>query len=86
MFLSEFTLPTDHLNFEFRLLRLLERPQARVDQAGSCESLAAGIGLTHSATSASSTTRLGTDGLEVNRGLIDRSGRKKPAYRAYKRG
>ena len=84
MFLSEFTLPTDHLNFEFafyvtretqavwirRALRIARRWH-RIYTFGY-------LGLFDDPPR--------SDGLEVNRGLIDRSGRKKPAYRAYKRG
>jgi hypothetical protein len=84
LFLSEFSLPTDHANHEFpiwvdrdiqalwisRALRIARR-WSRIYTFGY-------LGLYDQAPR--------PDGLEVNRGLIERSGRKKPSYRAFKRG
>jgi hypothetical protein len=84
LFLSEFVLPTDHASVDFsfwlsrdtqakwlgRALRISRRFD-RIYTLGY-------LGLYDDPPRA--------DGLEVNRGLIDRFGRKKPAYRAFKRG
>ena len=84
LFLSEFSLPTDHVNNEFnfwvprrtqalwlaRALRIVRRWH-RIYTFGY-------LGLYDDPPR--------PDGLEVNRGLIDRDGHRKRAYRAFKRG
>ena len=84
LFLSELVIPTDHANRELnfwvpkltqarwlaRALRISRRWH-RIYTLGY-------LGLYDDPPRA--------DGLEVNRGLIDHEGRKKPAYRAFKRG
>lgn len=84
LFLSEFTLPTDHPNYEFNFWVTRETQAVWVRQA---------LRIARRWKRIYTFGYLGLfddparqDGLEVNRGLIDRSGRKKPAYRAYKRG
>ena len=84
LFLSELTFPTDHANHEFNFW-VTRRIQARW--------------LSRSYEIARRWNRIYTlgylglyddpprpDGREVNRGLIDSSGRRKPAFYAYKRG
>ena len=84
IFISEFVLPTDHANFEFNFW-LSRETQAKW--------LAKALRITRRWSRIYTLGYLGLyddpprpDGLEVNRGLIDQSGRKKPAYRAFKRG
>ncbi len=84
IFISEFVLPTDHANFEFNYwlsretqAKWLRRALQITRRFGRIYTLGY-LGLYDDPPR--------PDGLEVNRGLIDRSGRKKPAYRAFKRG
>jgi len=84
LFLSEFTLPTDHRNYEFNFW-VTRRVQARW--------LARAYEITRRWGRIYTLGYLGLyddpprpDGLEVNRGLIDASGRRKPAFYAYKGG
>jgi hypothetical protein len=84
IFISELVLPTDHSNFEFNYW-LSRETQAKW--------LARALRITRRFHRIYTLGYLGLhddpprpDGQEVNRGLIDRSGRKKPAYRAFKRG
>jgi hypothetical protein len=84
LFLSEFTLPTDHANHEFNFW---------VTRETQAKWIRAALRITRRWRRIHTFGYLGLyddpprrDGLEVNRGLIDRSGRKKPAYRAFKRG
>jgi hypothetical protein len=84
LFLSEFTLPTDHANVEFNFW---------VPRATQARWITRALRITRRWRRIYTFGYLGLyddpprpDGLEVNRGLIDRSGRKKPAYQAYKRG
>ena len=84
IFISEFVLPTDHANFEFNYW-LTRETQAKW--------LTRALQITRRFGRIYTLGYLGLyddpprpDGLEVNRGLIDHSGRKKPAYRAFKRG
>jgi hypothetical protein len=84
LFLSEFFLPTDHFNHEFNFY---------VSRRTQADWLAAALRI---ARRWRRIYTLGWFGLyddpprprgdEVDRGLIDRQGRRKPAYRAYKRG
>ena len=83
LFLSEFFLPTDHRNWEFPFY-VTRATQAqwltlayRIARRWSRIYTLAWIGLYDDARR--------SDGLEVNRGLIDLSGRRKPSYNAYKR-
>jgi hypothetical protein len=84
LFLSEFTLPTDHKNHEFNFWVTREtqakwiRAALRITRRWRRIYTFGYLGLYDDAQR--------PDGLEVNRGLIDREGRKKPAYRAFKRG
>ncbi len=84
LFLSELVIPTDHKNTEFNFW---------VDRATQANWIRAALRITRRSRRIYTLGYLGlyddprrADGLEVNRGLIDRQGRKKPAYRAYKRG
>jgi hypothetical protein len=84
LFLSEFSLPTDHSNHEFNFY-VSHRTQA------SWLSSAMRIVRRHSwiytfGYLALTDDDLRPDGLQVERGLIDRSGRRKPAYDAFRRG
>lgn len=84
LFLSEFFLPTDHFNHEFNFY---------VSRRTQADWLAAALRITRRW---SRIYTLGWFGLyddpprprgdEVNRGLVDRQGVKKPAYEAFKRG
>ncbi len=83
-FLSEFFFPTDHPNHEFNFY-VSRRTEARF--------LAAALRITRRWSRIYTLGWLGlyddplrADGQQVNRGLIDRSGRKKPAYFVFKRG
>jgi hypothetical protein len=84
LFLSEFTIPTDHSNFEFNYW---------VPRPTQAKWIGRALSISRRWSRIYTLGYLGLyddpprpDGLEVNRGLIDQSGRKKPAYRAYKRG
>ncbi len=84
LFLSEFVLPTDHFNVEFGFY-VTRRLQAswladalRISRRYRRIYTFGWLGLYDDPPRA--------DGMEVNRGLIDRRGRKKPAYLVYKRG
>ena len=81
---QEFSLPTDHANHEFNFY-LTRNAQAswlrsalRITRRYSRIYTFGYLGLTDDA--------LRPDGLQVERGLIDRSGRRKPAYDSFKRG
>jgi hypothetical protein len=84
LFLSEFTLPTDHANHEFNFWVTHEtqakwiRAALRITRRWRRIHTFGYLGLHDQPPRA--------DGLEVNWGLIDRHGRKKPAYLAFKRG
>src|SRR4051794_30406225 len=84
LFLSEFTLPTDHANWEFNFWF------SRKNQA---HWLAAALRITRHWSRIYTLGWLSLyddperpNGDEVNRGLIDREGRKKPAYAAFRDG
>jgi len=84
LFLSEFFLPTDHPNHEFNFW-VSRRIQAswlnsalRIDRRWSRIYTLGWLGLYDDAPR--------PKGDEVNRGLIDQKGRKKPAYLVFKRG
>ncbi len=84
LFLSEFTLPTDHANYEFNFY---------VSRSVQADWLAAALRITHSWGRIYTLGWLSlyddlpnSAGDEVHRGLIDAAGNKKPAYFAYKRG
>jgi hypothetical protein len=84
LFLSEFSLPTDHANYEFPIW---------VDQEIQALWISSALRVARRWNRIYTFGYLGlyddpprSDGLEVNRGLIERSGRKKPSYRAFKRG
>jgi hypothetical protein len=84
LFLSELVIPTDHKNTEFNFW---------VDRTTQASWLKAALRITRRSRRIYTLGYLGLyddqprpDGLEVNRGLIDAQGRKKPAYYAYLRG
>ena len=84
VFISEFVLPTDHANFEFNYW---------VTRATQARWIATALRITRRWKRIYTFGYLGLyddpprpDGQEVNRGLIDHFGRKKPAYRAFERG
>ena len=84
LFLSEFSLPTDHANFEFNFF---------VSRRTQASWLASALRITRSYSRIYTFGYLGlyddalqADGLQVERGLIDREGRRKPAYNAFRRG
>jgi hypothetical protein len=88
LFLSEFTIPTDHANHEFNFW-VTRKVQARW--------LEAALRITHrwrriyalgwiALYDESPRGPGGTPGDEVNRGLLTHEGERKPAYRAYKQG
>ena len=84
VFLSEFVLPTDHANLAFNFW-LSRETQAKW--------LGRALRITRRSSRLYTLGYLGLyddpprpDGLEVNGGLIDQSGRRKPAYRVFKRG
>ena len=84
LFLSEFFLPTDHANFEFNFW---------VSRETQAKWIASALRITRRFHRIYTLGYLGLfddpprpDGEEANRGLIDRSGRKKPGYYAFKRG
>jgi hypothetical protein len=84
IFISEFVLPTDHANLEFNYW-LTRETQAKW--------LGRALRITRRFRRIYTLGYLGLyddpprpDGQEVNRGLIDRLGRKKPSYRAFKNG
>ena len=77
-------LPTDHANFEFNYW---------VTRATQARWIATALRITRRWKRIYTFGYLGLyddpprpDGQEVNRGLIDHFGRKKPAYRAFERG
>ncbi len=84
LFLSEFSLPTDHANFEFNFF---------VSRRTQASWLASALRITRSYSRIYTFGYLGlyddalrADGQQVERGLIDREGRRKPAYDAFRRG
>lgn len=84
LFLSEFFLPTDHANHEFNF---------HVSRKTQASFLKSALRRTRESTWIYTLGWFSlyddppqADGLEVNRGLIDADGRKKPAYEVYKRG
>jgi hypothetical protein len=84
LFLSEFSLPTDHSNFEFNF---------HVSQKTQASWLASALRITRRYSRIYSFGYLGlyddalrADGQQVERGLIDRAGRRKPGYQAFRRG
>jgi hypothetical protein len=84
LFVSEFVLPTDHRNSEFNYW---------VDRRTQASWISAALRITRRWKRIYTFGYLGLyddpprpDGLEVNRGLIDHQGRKKPSYFAYKAG
>jgi len=84
LFLSEMVIPTDHKNVEFNFF---------VDRATQASWIKAALRITRRSKRIYTFGYLGlyddplrADGLEVNRGLIDAQGRKKPAYYAYQHG
>ena len=84
LFLSETSFPTDHANFEFNFW-LTRATQARWIADALREARRwpriytfGYLGLYDDA--------VRPDGLQVERGLLDRNGRQKPAYEAFKRG
>ena len=85
LFLSEYSLPTDHANFEFNFF-VTPQDAGEVDARRRCGSRAPTSASTPSATSASTTTRCGRDGDQVERGLLTRDGERKPAYAAFRDG
>jgi hypothetical protein len=83
-FLSEFFFPTDHANYEFNFY-VTRHTEARF--------LAAALRITRRWSRIYTLGWLSlyddppqADGMEVNRGLIDREARRKPAYFAFRRG
>jgi 3-deoxy-D-arabino-heptulosonate 7-phosphate (DAHP) synthase len=84
IFISEFFFPTDHSNHEtnFYVTRRLQADWLwgvlRIVQATPRIATLGWLSLVDDPPRA--------DGLEVNRGLIDRKGRRKPAFKVYKRG
>jgi hypothetical protein len=84
LFLSEFTLPTDHANHEFNIWlsrdtqALWLRRAMRIVRGFHRIYTLGYLGLYDDPPR--------PDGLEVNRGLIDGSGNRKPAYRAFRAG
>jgi hypothetical protein len=84
VFISEFVLPTDHVSLDFSFW-LSRDTQAKW--------LKRALAITRRFHRIYTLGYLGLyddpprgDGLQVNRGLIDQTGRKKPAYRVFKRG
>ena len=84
LFLSEMVIPTDHSNYELNLW---------VDRATQARWIAAALRITRRSQRIYTFGYLGLyddpprpDGREVNRGLLDHEGRKKPSYNAFKRG
>jgi hypothetical protein len=84
LFLSEMSIPTGHANFEFNFF-VGERTQAtwisralRITRRFSRIYTFGYLGLYDDP--------VRSDGAQVERGLIERSGRRKPAYDAFKRG
>jgi hypothetical protein len=84
LFLSEFTLPTDHANYEFNFW---------VSRQTQADWLGAALRITRRWSRIYSLGYLGLyddpprpDHREVNRGLIDASGHRKPAYATYRHG
>jgi hypothetical protein len=88
LYLSEFTLPTDHLNYEFNFYVTRAtaaswlRTALRITRRWSRIYTLGWIGLYDQRPNGPN----GTPGDEVNRGLLDWTGKKKPAYAAYKNG
>jgi hypothetical protein len=84
LFLSEITFPTDHANFEFNFWVTREKQAEWIADALLATRRWSRIytfgylGLYDDA--------LRPDGLQVERGLIERDGTRKPAYEAFKRG
>lgn len=84
VFISEMVIPTDHANYEFNFW---------VDRRTQAQWIRAALRITRRMRRIYTFGYLGLyddpprpEGNEVNRGLIDHQGRKKPAYFAYKRG
>lgn len=84
LFLSEYTLPTDHANFEFNFYVTREKQAEwlkkalRITRAYKRIYTLGYLGLYDDA--------LRGDGQQVERGLITREGRRKPAYAAFRKG
>jgi hypothetical protein len=84
LFLSEFTIPSDHKNYEFNFW---------VDRATQARWLRSALRITRHWSRIYALGWLSLydeaptpDGLSVNRGLLDYRGRKKPSYNAYRIG
>jgi hypothetical protein len=84
LFLSEFTLPTDHANHEFNFY---------VSRAVQADWIRRALGVTRRWSRIHTFGYLSLyddepreDGLQVERGLLERDGTRKPAYFAFKRG
>jgi hypothetical protein len=84
LFLSEMVIPTDHSNYEFNFW---------VDRRTQAQWIRAALRITRRFRRIYTFGYLGLyddpprpSGDEVNRGLIDQQGRKKPGYFAFKRG
>ena len=84
IFISEFSLPTDHANFEFNFY---------VSSKTQASWLASALRITRRYSRIYTFGYLGlyddaprADGLQVERGLLDRVGGRKPAYEAFRRG
>jgi hypothetical protein len=84
LFLSEFTVPSDHRNYEFNFW---------VDRATQARWLRSALRITRHWSRIYALGWLSLydeaptpDGLSVNRGLLDYRGRKKPSYYAYRNG
>jgi hypothetical protein len=84
LFLSEFTLPTDHANWEFNYFVTRDvqaswlRSALRIARRWSRIYTFGYLGLYDDA--------LRADGQQVERGLLDRNGNPKPGYAAFKDG
>ena len=84
LFLSEYFLPTDHANVE---TNYWVSRKVQADWLGAALRLARGWSRIYTlGWYALYDDRRRADRQEVNRGLLTRSGRRKPSYRAYKRG
>ncbi len=84
MFLSEISLPTDHANFEFNFF---------LTRATQAAWLSSALRIARRCPRIYTFGYLGlyddplrSDGLQVERGLVDRQGVRKPAFNAFKRG
>ena len=84
IFISEFSLPTEHVNFEFNF---------HVSRTTQASWLASALRITRRYSRIYTFGYLGLyddalrpDGQQVERGLLDRGGLRKPAYEAFRRG